>query len=293
MDPLKYLLEVSVLVGKLAKWLILLSEFDIVYETRKTIKGRVVAEFLFENPVNEEEEVERAFLDESLKLLEVQPWKMYFDGAMNKREASIGVVLEEINREQLLMSKRLCFPATNNIAKYEACICGLEALIAVGAKKVEVFGDSMLVVSHVKGEGELKEEKLRPCLEYAKKLLFSFEEVTVKHMPRTQNQMADALAMLASLWEKSDQKLTQPVILMRSRIPCYEGLIIAHLDLKDEMKWYEDIKRYLEVREYPQSANNRDRATIRRLATQFTLAEGQLYKRFFEGLLLLCDKKVV
>ncbi|KAJ9177100.1 hypothetical protein P3X46_012352 [Hevea brasiliensis] len=146
---------------------------------------------------------------------------MYFDGAMNKSGAGIGVVLEAPNGEQLLMSKRLCFPITNNIAEYKAYICGLESLIAVGAKKVEVFGDSMLVVSHVKGEWELKEEKLRPYLEYAKKLLFSFEE------------------------------LTQPVILMRSRIPCYEGLIIAHLDLEDEMKWYEDIRRYLEVREYP------------------------------------------
>ncbi|XP_058005413.1 uncharacterized protein LOC131181382 [Hevea brasiliensis] len=229
MDPLKYLFEVPTLVGKLAKWLVLLSEFDIVYETRKTIKGLVVAEFLSENPVNEEEEVETAFPDESLKLVEVQPWKMYFDGAMNKSEPDRGI---------------------NSIR----------------AKNVEVFGDSMLVVSHIKGEWELKEEKLRPYLEYAKKLLFIFEEVTMKHMSRAKNQMADALATLASLWEKGDQKLTQPVILMRSRIPCYEGLIIAHLDLEDEMKWYEDIRRYLEVREYPQSANSRDRATIRRLA---------------------------
>ncbi|KAJ9152348.1 hypothetical protein P3X46_025922 [Hevea brasiliensis] len=234
--------------------------------------------------------IERTCLAVSLKLVEVQSWKMYFDGAMNKSGAGIGVVLEAQNGEQLLMSKRLCFPTTNNIAEYEACICGLEALIAVGAKKVEVFGDSMLVVSHVKGEWELKEEKLRPYLEYAKKLLFSFEEVTMKHMPRAQNQIADALAMLASLWEKGDRS-TDPIILMRSRIPCYEGLIIAHLDLEDEMKWYEDIRRYLEVREYPQSANSRDRATIHRLATQFTLAGGQLYKRFFEGLLLLCVTK--
>ncbi|XP_057990564.1 uncharacterized protein LOC131172947 [Hevea brasiliensis] len=246
MDPLKYLFEVPTLVGKLAKWLVLLSEFDIVYETRKTIKGHVVAEFLSENPVNEGEEVETAFPDESLKLVEVQPWKMYLDRAMNKSGAGIGVVLEAPNGEKLLMSKRLCFPTTNNIAEYEACICRLEALIVVGAKKVEVFGDSMLVVSHVKGEWELKEEKLRAYLEYAKKLLFSFDEVTMKHMPKAQNHIADALATLASLWEKGDHKLTQPVILMRIRIPCYEGLIIAHLDLEDEMKWYEDIRRHLE-----------------------------------------------
>ncbi|KAJ9178385.1 hypothetical protein P3X46_010272 [Hevea brasiliensis] len=218
---------------------------------------------------------------------------MYFDGAMNKSGVGIGVVLEAPNGEQLLMLKRLCFLTTNNITEYEACICGLEALIAVGAKKVEVFGDSMLVVSHVKGEWELKEEKLRPYLEYAKKLLFSFVEVTMKHMPRAQNQIADALATLASLWEKGDQKLTQPVILMRSKIPCYEGLIIAHLDLEDEMKWYEDIRRYLEVREYPQSANSRDRATIRRLATQFTLVGVTLQKVLRRTIALVCDEKAV
>ncbi|XP_057989176.1 uncharacterized protein LOC110661909 [Hevea brasiliensis] len=122
----------------------------VIVVSRMDPLKRVVAEFLSENPVNEGEEVETVFPDESLKLVEVQPWKMYFDGAMNKSGAGIGVVLEAPNGEQLLMSKRLCFPTTNNIAEYEACICGLEALIAVGAKKVEVFGDSMLVVSHVK-----------------------------------------------------------------------------------------------------------------------------------------------
>ena len=39
------------LIGKLAKWLVLLTEFDIQYLTKKTIKGRAVAEFLALNPI--------------------------------------------------------------------------------------------------------------------------------------------------------------------------------------------------------------------------------------------------
>ena len=42
-DPLCYLYEAPVLIGKLAKWLVLLTEFDIQYLTKKTIKGRTVA----------------------------------------------------------------------------------------------------------------------------------------------------------------------------------------------------------------------------------------------------------
>ena len=46
MDPMKYLYKASSLVEKLAKWLILLIEFDVQYLTKKTIKRRVVVEFL-------------------------------------------------------------------------------------------------------------------------------------------------------------------------------------------------------------------------------------------------------
>ena len=38
MDPLKYLMEKPVQDGKTAKWVLLLSEFDIKYVTQKSIK---------------------------------------------------------------------------------------------------------------------------------------------------------------------------------------------------------------------------------------------------------------
>ena len=45
-DPMKYLCQSPSLAGKLSRWLLLLSEFDIEYVTKKVIKGRAVAEFL-------------------------------------------------------------------------------------------------------------------------------------------------------------------------------------------------------------------------------------------------------
>ena len=50
-NPLKYLHSVPSLVGKLGRWLVLLTEFDIEYLTSKVIKGRAVAEFLALQPV--------------------------------------------------------------------------------------------------------------------------------------------------------------------------------------------------------------------------------------------------
>ncbi|KAI8551026.1 hypothetical protein RHMOL_Rhmol06G0152900 [Rhododendron molle] len=42
MDPLKYLFEKPAVTGKLARWLLLLEEFDLEYDTRKSVKGRAV-----------------------------------------------------------------------------------------------------------------------------------------------------------------------------------------------------------------------------------------------------------
>ena len=49
-DFLWHLYEAHVLIRKLAKWLVLLTEFDIKYTTKKTIKGRAMAEFLALTP---------------------------------------------------------------------------------------------------------------------------------------------------------------------------------------------------------------------------------------------------
>src|SRR2546421_6461008 len=52
MDPMQYLYRTPTLAGELSRWLILMSEFDIEFATKKTVKGRAVAEFLAENPVH-------------------------------------------------------------------------------------------------------------------------------------------------------------------------------------------------------------------------------------------------
>ena len=71
---------------------------------------------------------------------------MHFDGAVNNQGAGIGVILITPEGKMIPMVKRLEFEVTNNQAKYEACIFGLEAMRSVEAKNVTIYGDSMLVV---------------------------------------------------------------------------------------------------------------------------------------------------
>ena len=83
MDPLKYLMEKPVQDGKTAKWVLLLSEFDIKYVTQKSVKGRVVANHLAHCSPEEVEEIQWDFPDEDIMGIKVESWKMYFDGAAN------------------------------------------------------------------------------------------------------------------------------------------------------------------------------------------------------------------
>ena len=45
MDPIKYIFENLALMGQIARWQVLLSEFDIVYITQKAIKGSAFTAF--------------------------------------------------------------------------------------------------------------------------------------------------------------------------------------------------------------------------------------------------------
>ena len=58
--------------------------------------------------------------------------------------------------------------------------------------------DSQLVASQLRGEYEAKNERMNQYLRIAKPLLAGFKHVQVTHVPRSENQMADALANLTT-----------------------------------------------------------------------------------------------
>ena len=58
LDPLKYLFDRPVLTGRLMRWLVLLTEFDIQYMTQKSVKGSIVADHLASLPVSDDRPID-------------------------------------------------------------------------------------------------------------------------------------------------------------------------------------------------------------------------------------------
>ena len=92
LDPIKFIFEKPSLSGRIARWLVLLSAFDILYLSQKAIKGSAIADFLAERANEEYEPMSFEFPDEDLMAVlqiekeespEEKGWKMYFDGASN------------------------------------------------------------------------------------------------------------------------------------------------------------------------------------------------------------------
>ncbi|XP_039158491.1 uncharacterized protein K02A2.6-like [Eucalyptus grandis] len=82
-DPIRYLLEKPALVGKLAKWQILISEFDIQSLGQKSVKGRAIVDMLAESPEWSRTFDEDSDAGEQILLVSSDKWTMYFDGAVN------------------------------------------------------------------------------------------------------------------------------------------------------------------------------------------------------------------
>ena len=121
MEPLKYLFEKPALSGRLLRWLILLTEFDLKYVARKTIKGSAVSNFSAGNLIKGEDGKED-FPNEDILDIELGAWKMYFDGAVNQYGNGIGVLLISPDGSHVPLAVKLNFKATKNMAEYEACI---------------------------------------------------------------------------------------------------------------------------------------------------------------------------
>ena len=108
---------------------------------------------------------------EEEKSLKEDGWKMYFDGASNALRRGVRVVLISPEGNHCPFIAKLSFECTNNVAKYEACVLGLQAVIEKRIKSLKVYGDSALVICQLNGEWETTDSKLVPYQEFIKKLI--------------------------------------------------------------------------------------------------------------------------
>ena len=151
LDPLRYLFNRPVMTGRLMRWLVLLTKFDIQYVTQKSVKGSIVADHLASFPVFGDRPIDYDFPDEQfVSMTSITGWQLYFDGAANQLGFAIGILLISLQGDHIPRSVRLVFfyhhRLTNNIVEYDACIIGLETALDLGIRQLVIHGDSNLVI---------------------------------------------------------------------------------------------------------------------------------------------------
>jgi ribonuclease HI len=122
--------------------------------------------------------------------------RLHVDGGArgNPGPAGIGVVLTDGSGKVVAEIAQGIGITTNNVAEYRALISGLELALEQGVTDVEVLMDSELVVSQVRGEWKIKNERLRALAVKARILMGRFDSASLEHVPRARNADADRLA---------------------------------------------------------------------------------------------------
>jgi ribonuclease HI len=150
-----------------------LSEFDIRYQPMKAVKGQALADLITER------------INTNVATLSVRAWAMYFDGSTCEDGCGVGILHVPPRGVTYSFSIGLPAPCTNNLAEYEAVHRGMELLLEAGAKAIEVFGDSKLVISQLTEEYRCESELLFPLWMRYRELVTQFRYINFYWIPRS------------------------------------------------------------------------------------------------------------
>jgi ribonuclease HI len=115
-----------------------------------------------------------------------------------KTGAGAGLLFVSPLREHMWYVVRLHFPASNNMAEYEALLCGLKIAIEIGVKHLDVRRDLQLVIDQVMKNASCHDDKMEAYYKVVRALEDKFYGIELNHVPRRYNEEADELAKIAS-----------------------------------------------------------------------------------------------
>jgi ribonuclease HI len=168
----------------------------------RAMKGQIVSDFIVDHAVVESPQLQ----------VELKPWRLFFDGSTHKDGSGVGIMIISPDGIPTKLKYRIEGPlCSNNEAEYEALIAGLEALLEFRATRVEIKGDSELVIKQLTKEYKCIKENLIMYFVIANRLLNFFEYIDIKHVPRIKNQEANDLAQITSGYRISKEKLEELV----------------------------------------------------------------------------------
>jgi hypothetical protein len=107
--------------GKIAKWVIELSMYDIIYKPRTTIKSQALSDLVVEWIDTQTPPKER----------ELEYWIINFNRSLQLQGAGVGILVTSHNGKNFMYVLQIHFPASNNVVEYESLLHGLRVVTAL------------------------------------------------------------------------------------------------------------------------------------------------------------------
>jgi ribonuclease HI len=315
--PLEEIIRNPDAAGRISKWSVELMGETLAYTPRKAIKSQILADFVAE------------WMDTQLPPPQIQAecWTLYFDGSVMKTGAGAGLLFVSPLGEHMRYAVRLHFPASNNMAEYEALLRGLKIAIETGIKCLDVRGDSQLVIDQVMKNASCHDDKMEAYCKAVRTLEDMFYRIELNHVPRRYNEEADELTKIASgrvtippnVFARDVTQLSVNIepcpssheepsgapssltgVEPMDEDPSNEAYMLSLLE-----GYGADEAKAMDVEPAPSEVDWRDKyiawmdrgelpsdrseaRCIARMAKSFTLVDGELYKRAASGILQRC-----
>ncbi|XP_077226262.1 uncharacterized protein LOC143859434 [Tasmannia lanceolata] len=270
-QPLRQVLHKPDTSGRLVKWAVELSEFDIRYMPRPAIKAQVLADFVAECSIPQpitEPEVTQAPAEDGARtgIIPMPPaehdpsiaeslWEVHVDWSSNKAGCGAGLVLTGPDSFPVDYALRFGFRASNNEAEYEALLAGMNLAVQIGAQRLKAYCDYQLVTSQIQGIYEARDEHMIKYISLVRQLSSKFKCFEVVRIPRTDNTKADILSKLAASGYTNLGNIRMEFL----RASSIERRAAEIMQVEHEPCWMDEIVEYLRSGRLPRPREKRAR----------------------------------
>jgi len=125
-------------------------------------------------------------------------YTIYADGGSRGNPGISGAGAVIMNSEKVVIKEisEYLGKQTNNYAEYTSLLFALKECITLGINQsnIEIFMDSKLVVEQVNKRWKIKSDNIKIIHLQIMELLKFFNQVSISHIPREKNTLADTLA---------------------------------------------------------------------------------------------------
>jgi ribonuclease HI len=170
-QPLKDIIRNREATERVGKWVVELNEFTIDFVHRYLIQSQALADFIVDW---------MPWAHEEGHLIDDEAWTMFYDGSWGTFGAGAAAVLISPSKIKTYYAARLEFKCTNNIAKYEAVLLGLQKIKAMGIRRPVLKSDSHVIIGQVDKSSKARDPKLEKYLDIVRRMEASFEGFSVK-----------------------------------------------------------------------------------------------------------------